>query len=47
MTKTNKSAIIGKILKLTGNEKHFDDLNDKSEEYLNKLLKVCNNLKKQ
>lgn len=50
MTTTSKSKNIEAILKLTGktgDSKYFDRLVDKDEKYLNKLLLVCKNLKKQ
>lgn len=46
----DKAKTISNILKITkktGSTKHFDLLHEKSEGYLNKLLQVAKNLKKQ
>lgn len=45
----DKTKLIGSILKITkktGQSKHFDNLLEKSESHLGKLLLVCRNLKK-
>lgn len=46
-SKTKKGELIEKILKITkaDPEKYIDVISDHSEEYLEKLLKVCEKLK--
>jgi len=47
MAKDKKSKLIEQILKITKADGtvHFDNLSDKSEEYLAKLLEVCKNIR--
>ena len=48
MTIEKKSDIIGKIISITKSDPnaYFDKLDDKSEQYLLKLLRVCKKLSK-
>lgn len=47
MSEIAKSKIIEEIVKITKTdpEKYFDRLNDRSRDYLEKLLKVCKKIK--
>lgn len=50
MTTTTKNKTIESIVKITkkvGDSTVFDKLYERDEKYLNKLLLVCKNLKKQ
>ncbi len=47
MTQTSKTPLIKKLIEITNStpEKVFDRLTDKSENYLKKLLVICERLK--